>query len=490
MKKDVLRILMCASEAIPFVKTGGLADVVGSLPKALKKQGCDVKIFLPLYRAIKQTKFKLELCSDKIFIPVGVHHFTGYIWKSKTEEGIEVFFLEKDEFFDRSYLYGNPDPQRGDYEDNAERFILFCRAVFSLCMHIKWIPDIFHIHDWQAALVSPYLVYHWRTVERFGPVKSLLTIHNLAFQGIFPGIFFDLTHLPYHFFNMEGMEYWGQCNFLKAGIVCSDYISTVSPTYAKQIQTPEHGYGLDGVLRNRADHLTGILNGIDAQTWDPSNDPFIPAPYDAENLAGKRVCKKKLLRELGLMPDLIDRPLCAIIGRMTHQKGYDLIYSIAPKIFDSGGALVVLGTGNPDIEALFRKLNTQYSGQCAAIFDFDEALAHRIEAGADIFLMPSRFEPCGLNQMYSLRYGTVPVVFATGGLEDSVIDVKAAPEKGTGFKFYNYSDKDFWEALEKAFKLFETEKWVDIQKRGMKQDFSWDSSARKYVNLYETILSS
>ncbi len=488
MGKDAIKILMCASEAIPFVKTGGLADVVGSLPKALKRQGCDVRIFLPLYRSIKNGGFEIKSLSDKIFIPVGVHHFTSYLWESKTQDGIKVYLLEKDEFFDRTYLYGNPDPQRGDYEDNAERFILFCRAVFSLCMHLEWIPDVLHIHDWQASLIAPYLIYHWKSVEQFKSVRCLLTIHNIAFQGIFPGIFFDLTHLPFHFFNMEGMEYWGQCNFLKAGIICSDYVSTVSPTYAKQIQTPEHGYGLDGVLRNKSDRLVGILNGIDTSIWDPSNDPHIPAPYDELNLTGKKTCKKNLLKELGLMPDLLDKPLCAVIGRMTNQKGYDLIYSIAPKIFNHGGALVVLGTGEPQFVEQFRKLRFQYPDRCAAIFQFDETLAHRIEAGADIFLMPSRFEPCGLNQMYSLRYGTVPVVFATGGLDDSVIDVQKFPDSGTGFKFYNYTKDDFWQALKNAFDIYGTSKWIEIQKRGMKQDFSWDNSAREYISLYELML--
>lgn len=482
-------MLFCASEATPFVKSGGLGDVVGSLPKALKKLGCDVRIFIPLYRSIRDNFSQIRPLEDKIFIPVGIHHYTGHLWETLTPDGIIAYLLEKDEFFDRTYLYGNPDPTRGDYEDNAERFIFFSRAVYSLCLHTKWIPDILHIHDWQAALVAAYLVHHWRRDPSFQTVKSVLTIHNLAFQGIFPGSYYGMTHLPTEFFNMEGMEYWGQCNFLKAGIVCSDFITTVSPTYMKQIQTPEYGHGLDGVLKNRSDRLKGILNGIDNEVWNPSQDPYLPAPFDSDNLQGKRICKKHLLKKIGLPIDQIERPLFATIGRMTHQKGYDLIHAVAPRIFEQGGTMVVLGTGDPHLASLFRELRNAYPDQCSVHFDFDEPLAHLIEAGADIFLMPSRFEPCGLNQMYSLRYGTVPVVHATGGLEDSVIDVRENPQEGTGFKFRKYSAEEFWNALKDALAFYEKpEKWQQIQKRGMKKDFSWDRSAREYLDVYRKVL--
>jgi len=486
-----LKVLMCASEVAPFAKTGGLADVVGALSKHLRKLGCDVRVVLPMYRQTKSLQLKLEALPHKIFVPVGIHHYTGYLWKTTTGDGVEVYLIEKDEFFDRSFLYGNPDPERGDYEDNAERFIFFCRAVFSLCLHIDWRPNIFHIHDWQASLVAPYLQYHWRNTDEFSTARCLLTIHNLAFQGIFPGSYYGITHLPDHFFNMEGMEYWGQCNFLKAGIVCSEFITTVSPSYAKQIQTPEYGHGLDGVLRNRSDRLLGILNGIDYDTWDPANDPFTVAPFDLINLSGKKLCKKHLLKELNLTSDLLDHPLCAIIGRMTYQKGYDLVHAVAPTIFDHGAGLVVLGTGIPEIMKLFRSLQQKYPDRCAAVFEFDESLAHRIEAGADIFLMPSRFEPCGLNQMYSLRYGTVPVVYATGGLDDTVVDAVEYPDKGTGFKFYKYDVDNFWEAIRNAFDVYaQPEKWQKIQIRGMEQDFSWSRSALKYMELYEQIIKT
>lgn len=483
-------ILFCASEATPFVKSGGLADVVGSLPKALKKLGCNVRIFIPLYRSIRDAYTNLNVLEEKIFIPVGLHHFTGYLWKTQTPEGIEVYLLEKDEFFDRTYLYGNPDPQRGDYEDNAERFIFFSRSVYSLCLHINWVPNIMHLHDWQAALIAPYLKHHWQHDPTFKSVKCVLTVHNLAFQGIFSGPYYTLTHLPAEFFTMEGMEYWGQCNFLKGGIVCSDFVTTVSPTYMRQIQTPEHGYGLDGVLRNRSDRLTGILNGIDFDIWNPSNDPYLPVPFDHENLAAKKICKKHLLRETGLLPDLLNKPLCATIGRMTHQKGYDLIHAIAPRIFERDGGLIVLGTGDPNLVSMFRDLKDKYPDRCATIFEFNEAMAHIIEAGADIFLMPSRFEPCGLNQMYSLRYGTVPVVHATGGLEDSVIDIRENPGEGTGIKFRTYSTDAFWEAIAAAFDLYEgnQDTWQEMQKRGMRQDFSWQRSAQEYLSLYKQVL--
>jgi starch synthase len=495
MKKDPLKVLMCASEMLPFAKTGGLADVMGSLPKALRKLGCEVKVFMPLYREVRSQWFEqyrnLEMIADKIFIPVGIHHFTVYLWRTVVDPDIEVYFLEKDEFFDRSYLYGNPDPQRGDYEDNAERFILFCRAVYALCVHTDWFPHIFHIHDWQASLVAPYLVHHWRSDPRFASTACILTIHNLAFQGIFPGTFFSLTHLPPHVFTMEGMEYWGQCNFLKAGIVYSDFVTTVSPRYAEQIQTAEHGYGLDGVLRNRRDRLVGILNGIDAELWNPATDPFIAAHYSIDNLEGKKSCKKDLLQTLGLPLDLMDAPLCATIGRLTRQKGYDLIYEIAPLLFKHNGALVILGKGERELMELFIRLKRDYPTRCAAVFDFDEPLSHKIEAGADIFLMPSRFEPCGLNQMYSLRYGTVPVVHATGGLDDTVDDVLLHPEGGTGFKFYAYGVESFWEVLKEALKLYENKTlWRKIQINGMKKDYSWDRSAKAYLEVYKAVQRS
>ncbi len=485
-----LKVLMCASEAIPFAKTGGLADVVGSLPKALTKLGCEVKIFMPFYRTVKERWLEkcqgFEPSSDKIFIPVGIHHYTSYIWKLRNDDNIEVYFLEKDEFFDRTYLYGSPNPERGDYEDNAERFILFSRAVYALCVRIDWFPDILHIHDWQASLVAAYLTHHWRSDPRFANTACVLTIHNLAFQGIFPGSFFSLTHLPPHVFTMEGMEFWGQCNFLKAGIVYSDYVTTVSPKYAEQIQSADHGYGLDGVLRARKDRLVGILNGIDTDIWDPQKDAFIPCRYSPETLENKKLCKEALLRELGLSMELIDKPLCSAIGRLTRQKGFDLIYEIAPLIFKNGGGLIILGTGEKEFITLFQRLKEDYPERCAALFQFDEALAHKIEAGSDIFLMPSRFEPCGLNQMYSLKYGTVPVVYATGGLDDTVEDVLLKPSEGTGFKFYAYSSELFWEVLKPALELYENKDlWRQIQIRGMKKDYSWTKSAMAYLDVYE-----
>ncbi|MHC1725055.1 MAG: glycogen synthase GlgA [Syntrophobacteraceae bacterium] len=483
-----MQVLFCASEVSPYAKTGGLADVAGSLPESLKKLGCDVRIFLPLYRTVRERLKGLEPFAEEIIVPVGVHDYHVHLWETRTESGIPVYFLEKDEFYDRSYLYSNP--VRGDYEDNAERFITFSRTVQQLCTALKWFPSIFHLHDWQTGPAAAYFQLSWRYDAKFSRSGVVFTIHNIAYQGVFPAAFFSLTQLPPGAYSMQGMEFWGQCNFLKAGLVYSDFITTVSPRYSSEICTKEFGFGLEGLLSERKKNLQGILNGIDTKTWDPANDPTLPARYSTEDLSGKEICKEVLCAKAGFPSNSRSFPLLGMISRLAMQKGFDLLEEILPDLMKLPVNLVILGTGDAAIEANLMEMEKLYPERLRLLRQFDEDLAHLIEAGTDIFLMPSRYEPCGLNQMYSLRYGTIPVVHATGGLDDSVIDILEEADSGTGFKFYDYEPEAFLDAIKSALGLFEQRhRWIDIQKRAMSQDFSWDRSAREYIKVYEKVLA-
>lgn len=481
-----LKVLFCSSEISPYAKTGGLADVTGALPAALKGLGCDVRLLMPLYRGVREKAGDLKPMPEPSRVLVGIHRYRVYFHEGATPAGIPVYFLEKDEFFDRSHLYGNP--ARGDYEDNAERFIAFSLAARALCSKIGWYPDVFHLHDWQTALAAVYCRLNWRLDPNFVRTGTVFTIHNLAYQGRFPEESFDLTHLPEEVFAPGGMEFWGQCNFLKAGLVYSDLLTTVSPTYAREIRHPDFGYGLEGVLQEREEDLVGILNGIDTTEWNPAIDPFLPAHFDETDLAGKAVCKKALLADLGLPASSAERPLLASISRLATQKGFDLLLKILDDLMRLPVTVVILGTGDPEIRREIEASAARHPERIRLLSQFDEALAHRIEAAADIFLMPSRYEPCGLNQMYSQRYGTVPVVHATGGLDDSVTDFTRDPENGTGFKFSRYEAEAFLDAVRAALAAYEkSEVWAGIRNRGMNRDFSWTRSAREYLNVYSNV---
>lgn len=482
-----LQILFCASEVSPFAKTGGLADVTGALPASLRKLGCDVRIFMPLYRCVRDKVSSLELLVDDLVIPVGIHDYHVHIWESRTETDIPIYFLEKDELYDRSFIYGSP--VRGDYEDNAERFIAFSQATQRLCAALGWNPSIFHLHDWQTGLIAPYFQYIWRYNPSLVRSGTVFTIHNIAYQGLFPSAFFGLTQLPPTTFTLQGFEFWGQVSFLKAGLVYSDFLTTVSPSYSREIQTEAFGYGLEGLLRERRDSLAGILNGIDTREWDPATDPMIPANFSAADLSGKKRCKEALFHYLGFPEEHRGRPLIGMISRLATQKGFDLLERILSDLMSLPVNMVILGTGDAPIEANLKEMQDRFPGRLKLLSQFDEAMAHFIEAGADVFLMPSRYEPCGLNQMYSLRYGTIPVVHATGGLEDSVVDVVKAPVSGTGFKFYEYEPEAFFEAVRTALEMFEREDtWRGLIQKAMAQDFSWDRSAREYIAIYESVL--
>ncbi len=483
-----LRILFCASEAAPYAKTGGLADVADALPAVLKDLGCDVRLFIPFYRCVRDWVKAPKLLPAPSPISVGIHDYRVNLLETRALSGIPLYLLEKDEFFDRSYLYGSPGA--GDYEDNAERFITFCRAIHSLCHALRWSPSILHLHDWQTALAAAYHRTQWRHDPLLADAKTILTIHNLAYQGVFPPHYFSLTGLPAEAFSIHGMEFWGNCNFLKAGLVYSDHLTTVSRRYSREIQGEEAGYGLHGVLMNRADRLSGILNGIDQTVWNPATDSFIAQNFSAARLAGKRQCKAALLAELGFPDHVENLALVGMIGRLATQKGYHLVSEIVDDLMALPLVLAILGSGDAEIEEMLQAMAERYPERIKLVLEFNEPLAHRIEAGADLFLMPSAYEPCGLNQMYSLRYGTIPVVHATGGLDDSVVDILAEPSLGTGFKFYRYEGQALLDSVKAALELFRNpEKWLELQRRAMAQEFSWRRSAGEYLEVYEKVLN-
>jgi starch synthase len=468
---------MVGSEAAPFAKTGGLAEVLGSLPAALARLGEEVAVLLPFYRGIP-----LPPSGPILTLPVqvGPHAYSVAI-HGVVRHNVRYLFADCPPLYDRAEIYGTHGTiGGGDYPDNHIRFAVLCQAALGVARSI-FRPDVFHAHDWQAGLLPVYVRESLTLDPTFLGVRCVLTIHNLGYQGSFPAAAIADLGLDARLFHPEGLEFFGRLNFLKAGIVWSDAINTVSPTYAREIQTPEFGFGLDGLLRSRASKLTGILNGVDYEEWNPETDRHLPANYSARDLSGKRACKLALLEEMGLeRPGFAaeaNRPLIGIVSRFAHQKGMDLVTAILPL---EGAALVVLGSGEAPLENAFRSLAASYPDRIAVRFGYDEGLAHRIEAGADIFLMPSRYEPCGLNQIYSLRYGTVPVVRATGGLEDTVTEQ-------TGFKFLGRLET----AVTAAFEAFQDrETWAARMRRGMAQDFSWDASALEYQRLYSKGLSS
>jgi starch synthase len=475
-----MNILLAASEMTPYAKTGGLGDVLAALPPALRAQGHSVSVVLPLYRNLKESFPRLKPSSLVLRTQLGGLKITARVWSGVADSGVTVFAVEREEYYDRSHLYGGAT---GDYFDNAARFIFFSKMVVELARYIDPEPEVLHLHDWQTALV-PALVK-----EAGLPYKTVLTIHNLAYQGIFPDYEFNLTHLSTDWFKVDALEFYGRMNLLKGGILAADEVTTVSPSYAEEILTSRFGCGLENVLQTRAGQLTGILNGIDAASWDPSRDPWIEQTYDARSLEKKQECKKALLKELGL--DMSGQePLVGCISRLVEQKGFELVLEVMPELLEYGAAFVLLGSGEPFYEKAFLKLAQDYPGQVAVIIGFDEGLAHRIEAGVDLFLMPSLFEPCGLNQMYSQRYGTIPVVHDLGGLSDSVEAWNGVEHHGTGFKFKRPTAESFWEQLHAALELMkDREAWNAIRFNAMRRDFSWEKVVPGYEEVYKKVLA-
>lgn len=477
-------VIIVASEAAPFAKTGGLADVAGSLPLALKKLGCNPVLFLPYYRQIADGGFKTEQTGLQVTVPIGRREITGEVLKSSSN-GVPVYFIKRDEYYDRTFLYGTPD---GDYFDNLERYAFFSRAVLEALKSRSFVPDIIHCNDWQTALIPAYLKDVYKNDLCFASTSTVFTVHNLAYQGLFSAGLFDLTGLSPALFTPEGLEFWGEVNLLKAGLVYSDVITTVSEAYSNEIQTLEHGWGLDGVLRGRKHDLYGIINGVDYDEWDPKNDSLIPAAYSVEDLKGKAECKKELLKEFGLKLKK-GAPLVGMISRLAGQKGFDILYEAMSALMKLNIALVIIGTGERKFSAALEELARRYPEKLSVKIVFDKKLSHLVEAGSDIFLMPSRYEPCGLNQIYSLRYGTVPVVRATGGLDDTVRDYGEA--EGNGFKFSDYTAESLVAKVEEAVRVFkDKEAWERIQRAGMKEDFSWERSAARYIEIYDRCLKT
>jgi starch synthase len=469
------RVLMIASEAAPFAKTGGLADVLGALPAALRNFGDETAVVIPRYGSISVANARRVY--DHLPVHLGAATYATSIFQAAAE--YPAYLVDCPPLFDRKRFYGESGL---DYPDNHIRFAVFARAALGVA---RWLfkADILHCHDWQAGLVPAYLRSTFAGDPTFLGVKSLFTIHNLGYQGLFPATALPAAALDPALFHPGGLEFFGRVSYIKGGIEFADFLNTVSPTYAEEIQTPEYGFGLDGALRARAAVLSGILNGVDYREWSPDVDPLIPARFSADDLTGKRVCKAQLVREFGFSDDVIDKPLIGIVSRFTRQKGTDILAEVAGDIVAEGAYLVALGTGEPEYEEFFRRMAADYPGRVAVRVGFDNGLAHRIEAGSDMFLMPSRYEPCGLNQMYSLRYGTVPIVRATGGLNDTI-------EEGTGFKFAEYTGQALLGAVRDALTAFsDPELWGQIVRRGMRQDFSWKTSAGAYSGLYRQLLA-
>ena len=475
-----MRILFAASEATPFAKTGGLADVVGALPKALARLGHEVAVILPRYRGMQRKPLPIRSLS----IPIGSSlRFPAVVDGGKSEK-VQFFFVDDPPYFDRDQLY---QTGAGDYPDNAARFTLFSRAVIELVKRLVR-PDVIHCHDWQTAMVPTLLGTLYREDPALDGLPVVCTVHNLGYQGLFPQSCLDELGLPASLFSTEALEFWGRVNFLKGGLVFSDAVTTVSKTYAAEIQTEEYGCGLDGVIRTRSNVLTGILNGVDYSDWDPAVDRYIRANYDAETLEKKLISKRDLLESFGLPADDLSRPLVGIVSRFTRQKGFDLLSEVSDRLAGFDLQIVALGTGEPDYEDIFRQLARGYPNKFGVRIAYDNVLAHKIEAGADIFLMPSRYEPCGLNQIYSLKYGTIPVVRATGGLEDTIEPFDPATGEGTGFKFREYSGQALLDCLGLALRTYRDPRaWRQLQLNAMSRDFSWQRSAEQYVRLYETL---
>lgn len=486
-----LKVLIATPEAIPFAKTGGLADVTGALPKVLNSLSCDTRIIMPLYRHVQEGGFNFKPTGIQVVVQMGFREVGVSVFKAEVN-GITAYFLKRDEYYDRKYLYTMPD---GDYFDNAERFILFSRAVIKAVKKLDFKPDIIHCHDWQTGLIPTFLQTIYKNDPFFAHTKTVFTIHNIAYQGLFPEPLFPLTGLPQGVFAPDGIEFWGNMNLLKAGIVFSDIVTTVSEKYSKEIQTPEFGYGLEGVLMAKKDKLFGVLNGVDYDDWNPEKDKFIIAKYDYKDLSGKAQCRQDLLREYSLnVPD--DAPIIGIISRFADQKGFDILSQAMEELMAMNLGMVVLGTGERKYHDLFEGLAKKYPKKLGVKIVFDNKIAHKIEAGSDMFLMPSKYEPCGLNQIYSLKYGTIPIVRATGGLDDTIqdylgTDLKSAPiGGGNGFKFKEYTSQALMAKVKDAVKFFADKKeWKKLVQRAMQQDFSWERSARRYVQLYDQLQS-
>jgi starch synthase len=482
-----MRVILASSEVAPYSKTGGLGDVAGALPRALSRIGCDISVVTPRYAGLGKRLGDVvshetgEMIFDDLRVPFagGVKYAT--VWRDWMN-GAPIYFIDNAEYFRRGYIYGY-----GDFD--AERFAFFSRAVIELARRIGAPPDVIHCNDWQTGFIPAYLAKVYATDPVFARVATLFTIHNLAYQGTFDpnlALKFGFGWDVYQY----GMEFHGAANAMKAGIYFSTAVSTVSPKYAQEIQTPEFGANLDGLLRYRRDSLIGILNGVDYNVWNPETDVHIAANYGIHDLGGKTVCKRDLLEKYHLPVDL-EKPVVAIVSRLTSQKGIDLIAQAIWRILETGAYFILLGSGAESYEGYFQHVRDTMPAQVGVYFGYNDALAHQIEAGADMFLMPSAYEPCGLNQMYSLKYGAAPIVRGVGGLDDTIRNFEPTTGQGNGYKFYEYSSDRLIEKFYEAMMVYyDRETWRKLQLNGMREDFSWNSSAHNYLTAYHQIVAA
>ena len=458
-----LKVLLASSEVVPFAKTGGLADVAGALPIALERLGVDVRVVMPRYKTVK---------SDKETAKLG--------------KNVKVYFINNDAYYNRDGLYGDI---KGDYGDNLDRFVYFCKESLNLMKDINFKPDIVHCNDWQSALIPVYLKTIYKNDGFFDNTRTMFTIHNLAYQGLFSKDLLYKTGLGWDVFTINGMEFYDKISLLKGGLMYSDVLTTVSPTYAKEIQAKESGCGLDGVLTARRKALHGVLNGIDYDVWDPAKDKFIFKNYSAENIDDKYVNKEMLRNEVGLKQDK-NAPLIGLISRLADQKGFDLIAAVINDVLKMGAQIIILGTGEERYHELLKKLAKKYPKATSINLRFDNTLACKIYAGCDMFLMPSRYEPCGLGQLISLKYGTIPIVRQTGGLKDTVQEFSPKTKKGNGFVFGPYEAKEFMKCIKRALAVYQDKpSWRSLVLKATAYDFSWEESAAKYIELYKKALS-
>lgn len=506
-RDEPIRLLLAASEVVGLAKTGGLADVAGALPPALARRGHRCAVMLPLYCCTHKAANPPKPTDLTFEIPVGDKLMSGRLWRSTLPNtDIPVYLVEQKDFFDRDdpqfkrgiYQFLRTNGTRGDYPDNFARFVFFCRAVLEAMRLLDYWPDVLHANDWQTGLLPVYLreVYgQHRDADlraKYNRVRTLFTVHNIAYQGVFWHWDMNVAGLDWKLFNKNQLEFYGHLNCLKAGLVFADLLNTVSPTYAREIQTPYYGCGLQGVLSDRRHRLFGIVNGVDYQIWDPATDPHLPAHYSVEMITpGKSLCKAALQKRCGL-PDEPTAPLLGVVARLVEQKGIDLIVHAAPALLEDGAQLVVLGDGDPQYHHMLSEMRNRYPQRVSLNFGFDEALAHQIEAGTDLFLMPSLYEPSGLNQLYSMRYGTPPVVRTTGGLADTVVDttlVTLANGTATGFSFQAFTGDALLEATQRGIALYrgQTATWRQVLTTAMRADWSWDRSAAEYERLYHLL---
>jgi starch synthase len=477
-----LKVVMASSEITPFAKTGGLGDVLGALPKALAKLGVGVSLIMPAYRSVLQGGFAIKDTGVRFTVPISNRKEEGALLKTETPENIPVYLVRADRYFDREYLYGTPE---GDYPDNAERFVFFTRSILELLKMDP--PSILHLHDWQSALAAVFLKTQGNLYPGLSSVKTALTVHNLGHQGLFPAQDWPRLNLDNDLFTPRYLEFFNKINFLKGGLVFSDAITTVSPTYAEEIKGKEQGFGLEGVFQERSASLTGILNGADYEVWDPETDHLIARTYDASSLADKQVCKIDLQRSFHL-PVNPDVPVIGMVSRLASQKGFDLLEKGLTALLSRNLQFVLLGTGDSHYQDFFGKIPVKYPGKAGVQIAFSESLAHKVMAGSDLLLLPSRYEPAGLTQLYGFKYGTIPIVRATGGLRDTVDEFEPQTGKGSGFVFTDYDVSSLLEAVDRAQAVFRRKKeWAALVKKDMAADYSWEKPARDYLDLYRKL---